>query len=337
MVSDRLQHITAFALSHPWALTPDALEIVAEVLARKIAGQRLSAEEIDARLQDKTKLPQPNAGGGAVSVIPIHGVIVPRGNMMTDVSGATSLDSLSAQLDSAINDPKVSKILLDIDSPGGSVAGVTEFSRQVMRARTKKPIIAHARYTAASAALWIGAAATKFVASPSARIGSLGVFAIHNDLSKALETLGVKRTFISSDPRKVQGNEATPLSDAARAEIQKVVDTSAARFRQDVAHGRSLTVDTVRSTFGEGAMFNADEALAIGMVDQIATFEDTVSSLLAGSTSGQMAAEDSIPQPHATSQEPSPATDQEPVAAAALSPYARDRHAFDKALFELSL
>lgn len=280
-MSDRFQHVTAFALDHPWALAPAALEVVAEVIARKIAGQRLSAEEIQARLQDKTKLPTPDVDG-AVAVIPIHGVITPRGSMLDDVSGATSLDSLSASLNAAMKDDKVGKILLDIDSPGGSVAGVTEFARSIMKARTKKPVIAHARYTAASAALWIGAAATKFIASPSARVGSLGVYAIHNDLSKALEGMGVKRTFVSSSPAKVEGNEAQPLSDAGRAEIQKVVDASASRFRQDVAHGRGITVDQVKATFGEGKMFSADDALAIGMIDDVATFEDTVSRLLSG-------------------------------------------------------
>lgn len=329
-MSDRFQHVTAFALDHPWALAPAALEIVAEVIARKIAGQRLSAEEIQARLQDKTKLPTPDVDG-AVAVIPIHGVITPRGSMLDDVSGATSLDSLSASLNAAMKDDKVGKILLDIDSPGGSVAGVTEFARSIMKARTKKPVIAHARYTAASAALWIGAAATKFIASPSARVGSLGVYAIHNDLSKALESMGVKRTFVSSSPAKVEGNEAQPLSDAARAEIQKVVDASAARFRQDVAHGRGITVDQVKASFGEGKMFNADDALAIGMIDDVATFEDTVASLVSTS-SRAMHAETSTDAPLATDQEPSPATSQELAAL-----FAKDRREFERALFEMSL
>ena len=309
-MSDRFQHVTAFALDHPWALAPAALEVVAEVIARKIAGHRLTSEEIEARLQDKSKLPAPNVSG-AVAVIPVHGVIVPRGSMLDDVSGATSLDSLSASLNAAMADEKVGKILLDIDSPGGSVAGVTEFARSIMRARTKKPVIAHARYTAASAALWIASAATKFIASPSARVGSLGVYAIHTDLSKALEGMGIKRTFVSSSPAKVEGNEATPLSEAARAEIQKVVDTSAARFRQDVAHGRGITVDKVKSAFGEGKMFNADDALAAGMIDEVATFEDTVSGLMSTDSRAALRAEHSTDTPAATDQEPSPATSQE--------------------------
>lgn len=302
------------------------LEVVADVLARRIAGQRLTEDEIASRLQDKTRLPQATDATGAVAVIPLHGVIVPRGNMLDDVSGATSLDSLSSQFNAALADDKVGKILLDIDSPGGSVAGVTEFARAVMRGRTKKPIIAHARYTAASAALWIGSAATKFIASPSARVGSLGVYAIHDDLSKALETVGIKRTFVSSSPEKVEGNDAEPLSTAARAQIQKVVDAAAMRFRQDVAHGRSVTVETVKAKFGEGRMFSADEALEAGMVDEVATYEDTVSRLVgdASYTVGSQRAESVA----ATVQEPSPATTQEHLA---------DVRAFERWLIEATL
>ena len=190
---------------------------------------------------------------------------------------------------------------------------MTEFARQIMRARTKKPIIAHARYTAASAALWIGAAATKFVASPSARVGSLGVYAIHNDLSKALESVGIKRTFISSSAAKVDGNEAQPLSESARAEIQKVVDASAARFRQDVAHGRSVTVEKVKADYGEGKMFAADEALSAGLIDEIATYEDTVARLVSSPTHAMRAEIPSSAETPDTPQEPSPATGQDRV------------------------
>jgi signal peptide peptidase SppA len=327
-VSDPYRHITAFALDHPWAIQPQHLEIVAEVLARRIAGQRLTADELEARLQDKKRLPQGESVQGGVAVIPIHGVITPRGNMLDDVSGATSLDMLQGQLDAAMASDKVGKILLDIDSPGGSVAGVTEFARSIMRARAKKPVIAHARYTAASAALWIGAAATKFVASPSARVGSLGVYAIHNDLSKALEAVGVKRSFISSSAAKVEGNEAQPLSDGARAEIQKVVDASAARFRQDVAHGRSVTVADVKEKFGEGRMFNADEALSAGLIDEIATYEDTVSRLLSADASSTVRGQLAESQPAATAQEPLSATAQE---------RRKEALEFERLLFEASL
>lgn len=329
-MSDPYRHILSFALEHPWAATPALCQTVAAVLARKIAGVRMTADEIQARLQDRSRLPEPPDTGGAVQVIPIHGAIVPRGSLLADVSGATSLDALHAQLNDALADDKVKSILLDIDSPGGSVAGVTEFARAVMAARTKKYIVAHARYTAASAALWIGAAAKDFIASPSARVGSLGVYAIHEDISKALEAEGIKRTLIASDPAKVDGHEAEPLTATARTEIQKVVNAAAQRFRQDVAHGRGITVEDVKAKFGEGKMFSADEAQSIGLIDGVATFEQTVERLMGGVPArGKMAAQTADTPALATSQEPSPATDQERLQAARRA----DEREFERLLF----
>jgi signal peptide peptidase SppA len=337
-VSNPYQHIVGFALDHPWAITPAMLATVADVLARKIAGKAVSAEDLQAALTKRDNLPR-SEGRGGVAVIPIHGVIVPRGNMMTDVSGATSLDSLSAALREAMANDKVETIVLDVDSPGGSVAGTTEFAREVMRARVKKPIVAMAQYTMASAAYWIAAAATEIVASPSAMVGSVGVYAMHEDLSRALETVGIKRTYISAGKHKVDGNEAEPLSTESRATMQRRVDDAYSRFLTDISRGRGVAIDAVRSGFGEGRTVGAEEALSLGMIDHVATFDETVSRLLAGAPirGRQMAAEASTTQELATSQEPSPATDQEPVPEKTLSPLARERMAFERAVFELSL
>lgn len=331
MVSTPYRHVVSFALDHPWAISRPMLETVAEILARRVSGQRLSADEIDARLPNKDRLPQPTNNGG-VAVIPLHGVIVPRGNMMTDVSGATSLEEFTGHLRAAVADEKVGTILLDVDSPGGSVAGMPEAAAEIMRARTQKPVVAIARYTMASGALWLGAAATKLVASPSAYIGSVGAYAIHDDLSKAFEQEGIKRTYIASDPRKIEGNESEPLTSEGRAQIQKRVDQAANRFRSDLSRGRSIPISQVRERFGEGRMFTAEEALEAGMVDEIATYEQTVAGLLAATPSRRaVSADTSTEHPVATSQEPSPATDQERPSDA------RFRSQIEDALLELSL
>ena len=236
------------------------LRTVADVLARRIAGQTLTASELEAALTKRDRLPQPDTG--AVAVIPVHGVIVPRGNLFSDVSGATSLDALRSQLQAALNAKAVDTILLDVDSPGGSAAGATEFARDVMKARTKKPVVAVAQYTMASAAYWISAAATEIVASPSAQVGSIGVYTIHDDLSKALAELGIKRTYIAAGKFKVDGNETEPLSASAREHIQGLVDATYDRFVADISRGRGVAKDDVKTKFGQGRMMTADDALS---------------------------------------------------------------------------
>lgn len=288
------------------------LGTVADVLARRIAGQTLTATELEAALTKRDRLPQPSTG--AVAVIPVHGVIVPRGNMFSDVSGATSLDMLTAQLNAALGAEAVDTIVLDIDSPGGSCAGCTEFGRELLKARTKKPIVAVAQYTMASAAYWIASAATEIVASPSAYVGSVGVYTIHDDLSKALEELGIKRTYIAAGKYKVDGNETEPLSDSALEHMQSIVDAAYSRFIGDISRGRGVSKDDVKTKYGQGRILTADDALAAGMVDKIGTLEETIARLMGaqkGTRAARAAVEPSSVPAADTSQEPARVTDQD--------------------------
>lgn len=291
------------------------LATIADVLARRIAGQPLTSAELEAALTKRDKLPQPTAGG-AVAVIPIHGVIIPRGTMFSDISGATSVDALSAQLRAAMQAEEVETIVLDVDSPGGNAAGVTEFAREIMKARAKKPIVAVAQYTMASAAYWLASAATEIVASPSASVGSVGVYTIHDDLSKALEEFGIKRTYIAAGKFKVDGNETEPLSESALEHLTKRVNDTYSRFVSDISSGRGVSKDVVKSDFGQGRTFSADDALAAKMIDKIATLDETIARLVGTrkeARGGSRATDDALPIAAAadTSQEPARVTDQD--------------------------
>ena len=165
------------------------------------------------------------------------------------------------------------------DTPGGMVEGTTEFAAEVRRAREQKPVVAVANFVAASAGYWIAASATEVVAAPSAKVGSIGVFALHADRSKALEAEGVTRTVISAGKHKVEGNELGPLSDEARATAQARVDEAYGQFVADVATGRGVSVSAVRDGFGEGKIVSANDALKLGMVDRIATLDETIARL----------------------------------------------------------
>lgn len=288
------EHLVSFALDHPWAVTRPMLETIASVLARRIAGRELSAEELQAAIANRRNLPQPGAGGGAVAIIPVHGVLFPRANLMTDTSGATSFESLGAMIREAVKTESITNIVLDIDSPGGSVAGATELAAEILKARRKKPITAVANFTMASAAYWIGACATEVVAAPSAKVGSVGIYAVHDDLSKALELEGVNRTYVTAGRFKADDNETKPLDGEAAARWKRMVDDALAQFHSDLAKGRGLPMDVVRSKFGEGAVMTAADALAAGMVDRVGTLDDTVRRLASGDVPA-LAAESETP------------------------------------------
>ncbi len=317
-------HVLSFVLTHPWALTRLMVDTIASILDRRIAGDRASDAELEAAVSTRKSLPQPS--GGAVAIIPVYGVLVPRASLMSNMSGGTSFEQLTGMLDEAMANAAVKTILLDIDSPGGSVAGATEFAALVRKARTTKPIIAVAQYTMASAAYWIAASATEIIASPSAKVGSVGVYAIHKDISGRLEKEGTKLTVIAAGKHKAEGHEAAPLTAEAEADIRASVDDAYADFVSDIAKGRRVPVADVRNGYGEGRVVSASEAKTLGMIDGIATLQETLTRVLSAAPTGTGPARAALTLTTDT-QASSPDTD--PVAVSDLD--------LERALFELTL
>jgi len=207
-------------------------------------------------------------------------VLAPRMTMLGEMSGGTSYDQVGQMLGVAMARRDISTIVLDIDSPGGSVQGVGELATKLRAARETKTIIAHANYEMCSAAYWLGASCSEIVAAPSAMVGSIGVYTIHKDLSAALEQHGVKLTYIAAGKYKVDGNEAEPLSESAHAHVKALVDATYEKFLAGVAAGRHCGISDVRGGYGEGTSVSADQALTLRMIDRIDTLEDTVARAL---------------------------------------------------------
>jgi signal peptide peptidase SppA len=300
---ERYAHVLSFALSHPWAVQPEMMPVIAGILARHIAGVDSSAE-IAAALVNRKNLPQPTVG--SVAIIPVYGCIAPRMNLFSEYSGGTTFEKLTTQLHQAMANADVKTVVLDVDSPGGSVAGCAEFTAEVMKARVKKPIIAQAQFTMGSAAYYLASAATEIVAAPSAFVGSIGVYWMHDDLSEALKILGINRTFISAGDGKLDGNETEPLSPAAAARRKQIVDTMYGAFVDQVVQGRGkgMTPERVRTDW-KAYVYGSADALSIGMADRVATLNDTLTRLLTDSgTSADQRALATLSTPDATDQEP---------------------------------
>lgn len=263
----------------PWAMLPARFAVVREIIAARARGERLTEDEIQARIGAGPSGRRP-AAQGTIAILPIYGVIVPRATLFTKMSGGTALTDFQDSFNGALNDPAIDGILLDIDSPGGSTDLVPETASMIRAARGRKPIVAIANTMAASAAYWLAAQADELAVTPSGEVGSIGVFAAHEDISAQLEQDGVKVTMIRAGKYKADTNPFEPLTEEAQQAIQERVDEFYGMFVRDVAKGRNVSVDTVRSGFGEGRIVTAKNALAGGMVDSVATFEETVSQLI---------------------------------------------------------
>lgn len=278
------QILIAEFLSTPWALMPERLAAFASILHRWQAGgiaspEVMAAIEADRDVVAARKQEAARAGQGAnIAVLPFYGVVTQRGNMADDVSGpgSASTQKFTNALRQALQDPSIGAILIDIDSPGGSVYGVDELASEIMSARGQKPIVGLANSLAASAAYWVGAACSELYVTPGGEVGSIGVWQAHEDWSKALDEAGVKTTLISAGKYKTEGNPYEPLGEEAQAFMQSRVDDYYAAFTKAVAKGRGVSIDVVRKDFGQGRVYGASQAQSVGMVDGVMTFDEVV-------------------------------------------------------------
>lgn len=262
----------------PWAILPQKLAILEGIVSRHVSGEKLDAEEVQAQIHGALRPADRRVAN--VAILPLFGTIFPRANLMTDVSGATSAERFGAQFTELVDDPDIGAIILDVDSPGGQVNGIEELSDTIYKARGKKPIIAMANHLMASAAYWIGTAADEVIVTPSGEVGSIGVFVVHKDMSKALEQDGIAVTFISEGKFKTEGNPYMPLAEEAKTAIQARVSESYNSFVQAVARNRGVKPAIVRNGFGEGRVVGARQAIELGMADRIGTMDETIRRLL---------------------------------------------------------
>ena len=258
------------ALASPWAILPEKLvEIRNFLLFRSAGGVFYSGSAI--------KRENRRAGNvSGVAVLPLVGTIIPRMNLFAESSGAVSLQRFTHMFRAAMADPAVGEIIIDVDSPGGQVTGVAELADEIYQARGVKPVTAVAHGLAASAAYWIASAAEKLVVTPTGEIGGIGVFAIHQDVSRALEHEGISVTLISAGKYKTEANPFEPLTPDARDAIQRRVDDYYNMFVTAVSVGRGVGFSDARDRFVQGRLVGAVEAVAIGMADEVATLDEVL-------------------------------------------------------------
>jgi len=223
---------------------------------------------------------------GKVGVIPIWGPVQQRMSSELMKAGGTPLDFVSRAFDRMMSDPSIGAIVMHFDSPGGSSFGCEELSTKIYNARGTKPIYAMADSVAASAAYWLATSADMVICTPSGLVGSVGVYIMHIDESKALADAGIAITMVSAAKYKTELASHSPLSEDAKANLQRHVDTIHDSFIGALKRNRNTTVENVRTGYGQGRVLNATDALAAGMIDRILSYEDLLSRLTGGGSSG---------------------------------------------------
>ena len=285
-------HLLAAFYTTPWALEPAVFSSVEHILLRWAAGTKLGADDISAAVGDAPEAAAARrsaaqaASGRGVAVVPVYGVLAHRAYAVANTSRPlTSTEALAAQMRAVAADPDVGTIIMDVDSPGGSVFGVQELGDVLaeIRETSGKQLVAVANNMAASGGYWLASQAHELVITPSGMVGSIGVIVPHQDASAMRERVGVKTEYITAGKYKAEGHQDGPLSDEHRAHLQSQVDAYYAAFTKAVARGRGLDVATVRGeSFGEGRMRLAEDAVKNRMADRVATLDDTINRYARG-------------------------------------------------------
>lgn len=268
-------------INAPWAILEERLHEIRSIHERWMRGEESDIAGIEARLGR----PLANSSQGyevrdGAALVSLRGVLGPRMNLMTEISGGTSTELFARDIRQAVADPAVSSIVIMADTPGGAVAGTQTAAQVVMAARGVKPIATFTEGMIASAGVWIGTAADSvWLADGASQAGSIGVVATHVDVSRREEALGQKTTEIVAGAYKRAASQYGPLTEKGRETLQSQVDYLYGLFVGDVARQRGTSEADVLERMADGRMFIGQQAVDAGLADGIVTLEELIADL----------------------------------------------------------
>lgn len=267
-------------ITSPWAVLPDQLREIQSIYATHLKGEKIDIAAIEARLGRPLASDQQayEIRPGGVAVLTLEGVMAPKANLMMQISGGVSTQMAGLQVESAIADPRVIALVLNIDSGGGSVFGAPELAATVQELAKIKPIVTVSSATLASAAYWVGSAANAvFITGPTVQVGSIGVVASHNYDPRASATT----TEITAGKYKRIASGTAPLTTEGKAYMQGQVDHLYSVFVDTVATQRGVSAAAVLEHMADGRVFIGQQAVDRGLVDGFATVDAIVAQITA--------------------------------------------------------
>lgn len=254
------------AFSASWSIRPESF---ARFCRTVLTGPKSMDDWGDEDEQDESK-PKYRIENG-VAIVPLVGVMMRNPGWLTWY-GACDTEWFARLVAKAADDQMCGAIVLDIDSPGGSVMGTPEAAAAVQAANEKKPCLAYSGGLMCSAAYWVGCQASAVYASRSSIVGSIGCYAPIYDYSKWYEEMGVSVDVIRSGKYKGGNVAGAPVGKEYKANLQRVVDGIGAQFRADVKACRpGVAAETM-----EGQEFLGADAMAAGLVDSVTSYDSAV-------------------------------------------------------------
>src|SRR5690606_16391272 len=187
-------------------------------------------------------------------------------------------EELLKRLDKIARDDAVKGVILVLDSPGGTTVGGEAIFEAVRRIAEKKPVVTQVGTLAASAGYMIASASDHIIARQTSIVGSIGVLFQYPDVSKLLDTIGVKVETSKSSPLKAEPNYFSPASEEAKGMISNMIMDSYAWFVDIVEKRRSFTHEQALA-LANGAVFTGRQALDKKLIDGLGGEEEAVAWL----------------------------------------------------------
>lgn len=209
-------------------------------------------------------LPAPTSlGVRSIAVVRLHGYLAKQ-----------TMHEVRSQIRASAVDPSVKGIFISVESPAGDFYGGYELNEEIREAAIrKKPVHSHITDIAGNSAYWVIASSTTISANQPAYVGNLGTAAAITDASQAATKQGLQVHVIRAGALKGMGTPGTEVTTQQLAHLQSLVDSRNTMIFEAVAKGRRMTLEKVRQV-ADGRLYAAREALALGLIDKISTFEN---------------------------------------------------------------
>ena len=271
-----LPHLAQRLFNTPLALHPNKAEVIMAAVMDRFGISRIESSLAmedddwygydDKRGRESKRDPGYDNVAG-VAVIPICGTLVQKLGSLRPYSGMTGYDGIRQSFLTALADPEVNGICLDIDSPGGEVAGCFDLVDEIYNARGTKPIHAILTENAYSAAYAIASAADRISVPRTGGVGSVGVITMHLDWTQRIKDDGLKVTIITFGSRKAEGSPLRELSEEAFNAIQGDINAMGELFVNTVARNRGISAKAIKGT--QAACFMAADGVELGLADEV--------------------------------------------------------------------
>lgn len=275
----RYPHILAAIRSTPWAVEESTLQSIRDVLSARIRGSAgPRAWEDDEGVDPQSAPPPPyKIIAPGVAYVELRGIIGKHLSSMETQCGGCDLEQVESHLAAAMAAPGVASVILHIDSPGGTVPGVPEFAARIRAWSAIKPIYAFTDTLAASAGYWLASACEGIFCTPTASLGSIGVYMALIDESANWAEEGYKLVLIKAGSLKGAGTPGSEITPEQIAAWQSSVDDIYAMFTSDVTvRRRGVSSETM-----QGQCFMGAKAVGAALADQVVSGLDEVAASLA--------------------------------------------------------